>query len=295
MLFFILFTYTFASLDLPKLNSRVMDMAHILSQSAKSQLISILESEEKRSSNQVVIATVKSLNGYEIEQFSNRLARHWAIGQKGSDNGVLLLIAPNERKTRIEVGYGLEGFLTDKTSHEIITYTMLPYFKKGDFDSGVLNATEQILNAINGKVVKIKKEKRGFSPAILSFLAFGFAMFCMIFGSGFTKKLGQSLFGGSFMALFLHIISNSNGYADYFITILIFTLIFYFVFIDVKEVDELEYIENKKGFKSKKRKKPSYGGYGGYSSSRSDFGSSSSSSFSGGGGSFGGGGASGGW
>src|SRR5690242_21298675 len=104
----------------PPLTGRVVDDAHILSEGTKTQLTQKLEDLENRTSRQLVVVTLPSLQGYEIEDYGYQLGRAWGIGQKKLNNGVLFLIAPNERKVRIEVGYGLEPILTDALSSVIL-------------------------------------------------------------------------------------------------------------------------------------------------------------------------------
>ena len=140
-----------AALTFPPLTGRVVDDAGILSSETQQRLTELSAEHEKQTGNQIVVVTLKSLQGNDIETFGYQLLRTWGIGQKGKNNGALVIIAPNERKTRIEVGYGLEGELTDAQSKLIIENTMLPFFKKGDFDSGALAGTVQVLQTLGGK------------------------------------------------------------------------------------------------------------------------------------------------
>ncbi len=137
-----------AELKFPALSGRVVDDANILSASTKNELDAMLAQHEKTSGEQVVIATLDSLQGHSIEDYGYQLGRNWGIGQKGKDNGAILIVAPNERKVRIEVGYGLEGQLTDATSRVIIESYITPQFRKGDFNAGVLAGTAGILRAL---------------------------------------------------------------------------------------------------------------------------------------------------
>jgi uncharacterized protein len=135
----------------PPLTGRVVDDAGILSADTQQKLDALLAEHEQQTGNQIVVATVKSLQGNDIAQYGYQLGRAWGIGQKGKNNGAIIIVAPNEHKVRIEVGYGLEGDLTDAQSAVIIQNTILPYFKKGDYDSGVLSATVQVLEVLGGK------------------------------------------------------------------------------------------------------------------------------------------------
>jgi uncharacterized protein len=134
----------------PSLTGRVVDSASMLSVSAKANIESQLKAYEAKSSDQVVIATVKSLEGYEISDYANRLFRAWKIGQAKQNNGVLLLIAKDDRKVRIEVGYGLEGTLTDTLSGLIIRENIVPKFKAGDVDGGMSQAVASIIKVLAG-------------------------------------------------------------------------------------------------------------------------------------------------
>src|SRR4051812_38060744 len=109
-----------ADIAFPPLTGRVVDQAHILSAGAVSQLTAQLEAHEKATGQQVVVATVISLQDQEIAEYGYQLGRAWSIGQKDKNTGAILLVAPKERKVRIEVGYGLEGTLTDAQSRLII-------------------------------------------------------------------------------------------------------------------------------------------------------------------------------
>ena len=129
-----------------------MDDAHILSPASVQSLDQTLAAFEQESTDQVVVATIPSLEGTPIEDYGYQLGRHWGIGQKGKDNGVILLVAPAERKVRIEVGYGLEGTLTDAISDKIIQSIILPSFRQGQMETGVVNGAYAIVSALGGKI-----------------------------------------------------------------------------------------------------------------------------------------------
>ena len=135
----------------PPLTGRVVDEVGILSQSARQQLAQLSEKQERASSNQIVVAVVKSLQGYPIEDYGYQLGRAWGIGQKGANNGVILIVAPNDREVRIEVGYGLEGALTDALASNIIQTRILPSFKRGDLEGGIVAGAQSISAAIAGE------------------------------------------------------------------------------------------------------------------------------------------------
>jgi uncharacterized protein len=139
-----------AAPQFPKLTGRVVDAAGVLSADTVQALDASLARHEKETSNQVVVVTLKDLQGYAIEDFGYQLGRHWGIGQAGRDNGALLIVAPGERAVRIEVGYGLEHALTDAVAHNIIQTVILPMFRQGDYDAGVRAGVAAMLAAIGG-------------------------------------------------------------------------------------------------------------------------------------------------
>jgi uncharacterized protein len=129
--------------------THVVDQANILSPATEAKLDAELTDLESRTSHQVVVATVSSLQGLEIEDYGYQLGRAWKIGREKEDDGVVLLVAPNDRKVRIEVGYGLEPVLTDALSSVIVNQAILPKFKAGDFDGGVSAGTDAIVQQLN--------------------------------------------------------------------------------------------------------------------------------------------------
>ena len=137
----------------PELSGRVVDDAGVLNLTTRNELTDMLAEHEDKTGEQVVVVTLGSLEGFSIEDFGYQLGRFWGIGQKGKNNGVLLIVAPKEHKVRIEVGYGLEGSLTDATSRTIIETKILPSFKHGDFDAGVVAGTKSILKVLRGSEV----------------------------------------------------------------------------------------------------------------------------------------------
>ncbi len=144
-----LVTFAFAS-DFPPLTGRVVDQAIIMTAESRSDIQSKLKDLEDKSGIQLVVATVKSLQGSDIESYANQLFRFWKLGQAQKNNGVLLLVAPAEHKVRIEVGYGLEGTLTDALSSVIISNAILPRFKTGDFSGGIERGVDGIISVLSG-------------------------------------------------------------------------------------------------------------------------------------------------
>ena len=149
--------------DFPALTGRVVDEANILDAAAKIDLDTKLEELETKTTTQFVIVTLKSLRGRTIEDYGYQLGRHWGIGQKGTNNGVLLIVAPNERKVRIEVGYGLEGTLTDAITSVIIQSKILPRFRVNDYQGGIRAGADAIIDVASGAGDEFKKQAQ--SPA----------------------------------------------------------------------------------------------------------------------------------
>ena len=146
----------------PPLTGRIVDEANLLSAADMATLTQQLAELEKKSTDQLVVVTLKSLQGYEIADFGYRLGRAWGLGQKDrKDNGVLLIVAPNERKVRIEVGRGLEPVLTDATSRLIIESHILPAFRRGEFSMGVLAGAKDIQDVLLGDVEGVKARAKG--------------------------------------------------------------------------------------------------------------------------------------
>ncbi len=137
-----------ADIDFPALTGRVVDQVGLLSPTAKQGLTQELADHETKTGQQVVVAIVSSLQGQEIEDYGYRLGRFWGIGQKDKDTGAILLVAPKEHKVRIEVGYGLEGTLTDTKSAQIIHDIILPAFRQGQMSQGVIAGTDAILQVL---------------------------------------------------------------------------------------------------------------------------------------------------
>lgn len=183
----------------PALTGRVVDQAGILPPPAVERLTAELAAHEQRTGQQVVVAVVKSLDGRPIEDYGYQLGRFWGIGQKDKNTGAILLVAPNDHKVRIEVGYGLEGELTDAVSSVIINQTILPSFRKGDMASGIVVGTEQMLLALGDNLAvaaprpqhHAQDQGHGSIGSILfTFLIFGlFMWFARRRGGGFGSTI----------------------------------------------------------------------------------------------------------
>jgi uncharacterized protein len=256
------------ALDFPPLTGRVVDNAGILNPDIRSDLAGKSKYLEEKSGIQLVVATVPSLQGTDIETYANGLFRTWKLGQAQKNNGVLLLVAPNEHKVRIEVGYGLEGTLTDATASVIISSAIVPRFKTGDFSGGVERGVGGILDVLSGDaaewqpqaVAAVREDNRS------TF----WALFPLLFSVGLLIVVQLSALGIRRLYLGLRYGNWHPAPAGHY----------------VKRGKRLVFVSDSGWGSSSSRSGSSW------SSSDS---SSSSSDFSGGGGSSGGGGASGSW
>jgi uncharacterized protein len=292
-LFLFLLPAVLPALEVPYLASRVNDLAGLVDPDAEQRLEDKLEQLEKDTGAQVAVLTVPSLEGDVLEDFSLRVVETWKLGRAEQDDGLLLLVARDDRKIRIEVGYGLEATLTDVQSKRIISNLMTPRFRAGDFSGGIESAVDAIAGTIRGEEGLIPPDPAG--------------------GDDFaTMGLGEKLMFVGFFALIIGLFSfvgaATSGCGGWFL--FVFLMPFYFIFpaaifgvqsgigaliFWILAFPILRFLMAKSGFSKKFRSSGrswtmSSGG-GGWSSG----GGFSSGGFSGGGGSFGGGGASGGW
>ena len=205
-LFFILWLcclpFTAYGLDVPRLQGYVNDYAGMISPPAKSKIEEGLRAFEQSDSTQIVILTIPSLEGENIEEFGIKVAETWKIGQQVKDNGVLFIVSKQERKIRIEVGRGLEGKLTDLMAGRIIDQVVKPRFKQGDFDGGFIAGVSSLIDATRGEFKadrrSARQRQRGVPPFLTIFLFFG--IFTLILGSlsrvlgGVTAAIGLPTF-----------------------------------------------------------------------------------------------------
>jgi uncharacterized protein len=247
------------ALTFPQLTGRVVDEASILNATTRAELTRKLADLEAKTTDQFVVVTLKSLQGTSIEDFGVQLGRHWQIGQKGKNNGVLLIVAPNERRVRIEVGYGLEGKLPDAITKLVIEGSIIPRFRANDFPGGITRGVDDIIQILTGDASEWQRRTIRERPESRTSPGEGIFMLFFITIAGFIVF---SVLGGLFQIL--HSILAAMGVVQK---------------------------KPKKGFWYWVNQMPSGGGSSGSSSS----GGSSSGGFSGGGGSFGGGGSSGSW
>jgi putative uncharacterized protein (fragment) len=267
------------SSNFPALTGRVVDQARVLSQSTKDELETLLATHENNTTNQVVVATIESLGNAQIEEYSIELARHWGIGQKGKDNGVVLVVAPNDKQVRIEVGYGLEGTLTDALSSSIINYYIIPEFKKGNIQNGINIGIQKIIALLDGdEGVKEEIEKQDETPVEAYGIVVGMAL---LFASGILGaalvRIGVCAVLSGFTSA---VVAGALSIEDFALRGVVMFALFVLFFWLTKNI--------KPGSGANSGGSGYSGGYGGGRSS-------SGGGFSGGGGGFGGGGASGRW
>jgi len=192
-----------AALDIPRPGGYVNDTAGLISQGAALKLEQFLRDFEKSDSTQITVLTIPTLDGEVLETYALKVLENWKVGQKGLDNGALLLIAKAERKIRIEVGYGLEGRLTDLLAGRIIDNEISPRLKQGDFDGGVISGVIAIAEAVRGEYSgtgKTASNKQESSPFGLLFLLFFAApILARMSGRSGSSRRSSHYGGGPFM------------------------------------------------------------------------------------------------
>jgi uncharacterized protein len=299
-----------AGSNIPFLTGRVTDNAQILTADTRQALTESLKAHEDRTGNQIAVLTVPALEGESIEDYAVAVFKEWKLGQKGKDNGILVIVAPKDRRMRIEVGYGLEGTLPDGLAGSIIRNVMTPRFKTGDYNGGINDGVKAIIDVLEGGKLPDTQSDAGSKPRASSGLninatdlpiieriligafVFGIIGLFTVFGI-LTPGVGWFLyfFLIPFWAMFPIIIVGTTGA---FYCLITYLTAFPIAKLLLKNTDW--YNKAKKDLQTKGR--TSIGGFtissGGSGGSWSS-GSSSSSGFSGGGGSSGGGGASGSW
>ena len=137
--------------DVPYLTGRVVDNAEILKPATRERIAALSKEHEDKTTDQIVVLTIPTLGGDSVEEYANRVFAAWKLGQKGKDNGVLVVVAPQDRKMRIEVGYGLEGTLTDVAASRIVRNVMTPAFRANNFDDGVTQGVTAIIAQLEGQ------------------------------------------------------------------------------------------------------------------------------------------------
>jgi uncharacterized protein len=275
----------FADVAVPPLSGRVVDQTGTLSSGDVASLTQTLKALEARKGSQVAVLIVPTTAPETIEQFSTRVAEAWKVGRKKIDDGAILVVAKDDRKLRIEVGYGLEGALNDVTAKRIIDEVITPRFRSGDFAGGISAGVDRIIRVIDGEKLPapVSTPSQQMSFPGISDVNPGFALFGTIFLAGILRTilgrlLGAAATGGVVGVMAWFVAGSLSGSLFAGIIVFIIALI-----VDL----------------SSSQGSHSGGGWsGGSGSSAGSWGGSSSSDsggFSGGGGSFGGGGASGSW
>lgn len=204
LLFFVVGFFSISNLSAQNIISKpnppqlVNDVAGILSPAEKEALERKLVSIDDSSSNQIAVVILPTLDGYPIEDYATKLFRDWGIGNKKTNNGILLLLAINDRKVRIEVGYGLEGAIPDITANNIIDNDIKPAFRARAYYDGIDKATDDIAKAAVGeyKVARAKKGK-GSSGSVLGFLIIAFIIVAIV-GRRDNGSGGSNIGGGGF-------------------------------------------------------------------------------------------------
>ncbi|MEZ4700138.1 MAG: TPM domain-containing protein [Rhodothermales bacterium] len=291
--------------QVPPLTGRVVDRAEILSAGAERELEQLLAAHEDSTSNQIAVLTIRSLDGADLESYSLEVARAWELGQAGRDNGVLLLVAVEDRKMRIEVGYGLEGSLTDAVAGRIIRNELRPYFQQEDYEGGIRAGVIAIMDAIAGSYEGEDdvSEMPWFLRIVFGIMFVGMPLVISL-TSAFGKGIGRwfvILFFAPFIGTGSVVLTSSPRIALVLLAIYIIGHIAFAIYI--RRSPRWQAFSARWDRAEKNGGKVPIHVFGhtfhvtpsNFQSSGSGSSSSGGSSFSGGGGSFGGGGASGGW
>jgi len=289
--------------DVPYLTGRVTDNAQILSEGARKALAEKLKAHEDRTGNQIAVLTIPTLDGEGIEEYAVRVFEAWKLGQKGKDNGVLMVVVPGDRRMRIEVGYGLEGTLTDLMAGRIIQQVITPRFRNGDYEGGITEGAMAVVKLLEGGKGPqaqggggaIQKSVGTMEPDLpipqrILFGAFIFGIIGLFTVIGIlTPGVGWFLyvFLIPFWAMFPIVVVGVRGAL---VCLAVYLIAFPVVKLLLKNSEWYE----KAAASLRTKGRASIGGFTFSSGSSGGF-SSGSSGFSGGGGSSGGGGASGNW
>ncbi|MCX5843300.1 MAG: YgcG family protein [Deltaproteobacteria bacterium] len=305
---FLLAPFSFGA-DIPFLTGRVTDNADILSKDTFREISESLKAHEQKTGNQIAVLTVRSLEGESIEDYAVAVFNAWKLGQKGKDNGILVVVAPNDRRMRIEVGYGLEGTLPDGLAGSIIRTLMTPQFKTGNYNDGIQSGIKAIIEVLEGRKLATEESTAAGKEKGKSMSGLGLDDM----GLSITERilLGAFIFGIIGLFTVIGILTPGVGWFLYFFLIpfwamfpiivvgttgALYCLITYLISFPLAKLllkNTDWYLKAKNDLRTKGQ--ASIGGFTVSSGSSGGSWSSSSSGFSGGGGSSGGGGASGSW
>ncbi len=184
-----------AALSFPPLSGRVVDQANIIPAETKSAIEAKLKALEEKTTDQFVVVTLTSLEGTDIADYGVQLGRAWGIGQKDKNNGLLLIVAPNEHKVRFEVGYGLEGTMTDAISSVIIDNAILPRFRANDMPGGIVRGVDDAIQVLSGDAPEIQTlAERQTGPA-----------------NSWLSGLVPILMIGVFLIIFVNVVRHGGG------------------------------------------------------------------------------------
>ena len=192
-------SFAYSEVAVPPLTGRIVDLTGTLSLSQSNEIADILAAHEQKSGNQLGVLIVPTTQPEAIEQYSLRVVESWKLGRKGVDDGALFLVAKNDRKLRIEVGYGLEGVLPDAICRRIISEIITPKFKQGDFAGGITAGVTAIIDAINksGEFAPGATGSVAGSPDLFFLIFFAIFFFVFVFIAAALGKTGQWQSGGS--------------------------------------------------------------------------------------------------
>ncbi len=204
-------------MPVPPLRARVIDLTGILSGGAVNRIESELAALEMHKGSQIVVLVVPTTHPEEIEQYGIRAAEQWKLGRKGVDDGAILLVAKDDRRVRIEVGYGLEGALPDATANRIVDETIAPHFKLGDYDGGVEAGVRQMIAVVNGEPLPAPDRRWERHSGLHDILPL--ALIAVVVASGFLRALFGRLAGslatgglaGAIAWLITHVIAFGAG------------------------------------------------------------------------------------
>lgn len=192
--------------QLPPLTGRVVDQAEMLNTQAEARLTQMLAGHEQATGEQVVVVTVPDLQGRSIEEYGVELGRTWGIGQRDEDTGALLIVARDDRRVRIEVGYGLEGRLTDAQSATIINSIITPAFRQGQFERGIVEGTEAMVQVLGGDPLQTATPRSAQQPDQPPGAIFILLFFVVMFligggrgGRGGRGRLGRAMLAGAML------------------------------------------------------------------------------------------------